>query len=197
LLQVKLLRFLEENRIERVGGREKISVNARVLAATNIDLKRAMKGDRFREDLFYRLSVVNIELAPLRERKEDIMVQAEAMQQRYVLEGKKKIFGFTPPALTALQAHGWPGNTRELENRIKRAVIMSAGPRLTPVDLELTSPVQYGGRRLREAREAMEKELIQQVLGRYKGNIARAASELGISRPTLYERLEKLGIEKG
>jgi len=196
VLQVKLLRFLEDNQIERVGGREQIAVNARVLAATNIDLKQAIKEGRFREDLFYRLSVVNIVLAPLRERRDDIIMQAEAMQQRYAAESKKKIVGFSPQALKALETHSWPGNTRELENRIRRAVIMAAGQRLTPVDLELTSPIQYGGRRLREAREAMEKEMIQQALARYKGNIAKTASELGISRPTLYERLEKLGVER-
>jgi len=196
VLQVKLLRFLEDNQIERVGGREQIGVNARVLAATNIDLKQAIKEGRFREDLFYRLSVVNIVLAPLRERRDDIIMQAEAMQQRYAAESKKKIVGFSPQALKALETHSWPGNTRELENRIRRAVIMAAGQRLTPVDLELTSPIQYGGRRLREAREAMEKEMIQQALARYKGNIAKTASELGISRPTLYERLEKLGVER-
>ncbi len=196
LLQVKLLRFLEENSIERIGGRAQITVNARVLAATNTDLKRAMKEGRFREDLFYRLAVVNIVLAPLRERKDDIMLQAEGLRQRYSAESRKKIVAFSTQALTALQTHSWPGNTRELENRIRRAVIMAAGQRLTPVDLELTSPIQYGGRRLREAREAMEKEMIQQALARYKGNIAKTASELGISRPTLYDRLEKLGVER-
>jgi len=196
LLQVKLLRFLEDNQIERVGGREQIAVNARVLAATNVDLKQAIKEGRFREDLFYRLSVVNILLAPLRERRDDIILQAEAMQQRYAAESKKKIIGFSPQALKALETHSWPGNTRELENRIRRAVIMATGPRLTPVDLELTSPIQYGGRRLRAAREATEKDLIQQTLVRYRGNIARAASELAISRPTLYDLMEKFKIKK-
>ena len=195
LLQVKLLRFLEENQIERIGGREKITVNARVLAATNTDLKRAMKEGSFREDLFYRLAVVNIVLAPLRERKDDIMLQAESLRQRYSAESRKKIGAFSTQALTALQTHSWPGNTRELENRIKRAVIMATGTRLTPADLELTSPTQYEGRRLREAREAMDKDIIKQVLGKYKGNIAKTASDLGISRPTLYERVQKLGIE--
>ena len=195
LLQVKLLRFLEENRIERIGGREQITVNARVLAATNTDLKRAMKEDRFRKDLYYRLAVVNIVLAPLRERKDDIMLQAEGLRQRYSGEIRKKIVAFSSQALTALQSHSWPGNTRELENRIKRAVIMTTGTRLTPADLELTSPTQYEGRRLREAREAIETDIIKQVLARYKGNIAKTASDLGISRPTLYERMQKLGIE--
>ena len=195
-LQVKLLRFLEENRIERVGGREQIAVNARVIAATNADLKKAMKVGTFREDLFYRLSVVNIVLAPLRERRADIMLQAEAMQQRYAAESKKKIIGFSPQALTALQTHSWPGNTRELDNRIKRAVIMTTRSRLTPADLELTSPSQFEGRRLKEARESVEKELIQQVLAKYKGNIAKTASDLGLSRPSLYDRMQKLSIQR-
>jgi len=196
VLQVKLLRFLENNQIERVGGREQIAVNARVLAATNIDLKQAINEGRFREDLFYRLSVVNIMLTPLRERRDDIILQAEAMQQRYAAENKKKIVGFSPQALKALETHSWPGNTRELENRIRRAVIMTTGTRLTPVDLELTSPIQYGGRRLRAARESVEKELIQQVLARYKGNIAKTAKDLGLSRPSLYDRMQKLGIQR-
>jgi len=196
VLQVKLLRFLENHQIERVGGREQIAINARVLAATNIDLRQAINEGRFREDLFYRLSVVNIMLAPLRERRDDIILQAEAMHQRFAAEGKKKIVGFSPQALKALETHSWPGNTRELENRIRRAVIMTTGTRLTPVDLELTSPIQYGGRRLRAARESVEKELIQQVLARYKGNIAKTAIDLGLSRPSLYDRMQKLGIQR-
>ena len=123
------------------------------------------------------------------------MLQAESLRQRYSAESSKKIGGFSSKALTALQTHSWPGNTRELENRIKRAVIMTTGTRLTPADLELTSPTQYEGRRLREARETVDKDIIQQVLARYKGNIAKTASDLGISRPTLYERMQKLGIE--
>jgi len=196
-LQVKLLRFLQEHRIERVGGREEIFVDSRVIAATNQDLKEAMDEGRFREDLYYRVGVVVISLPLLREREGDIPLLANALLQRYAAEDKKKITGFTPQALRALESHNWPGNVRELENRVKRAVIMAEGAKVTPGNLELTSPyAKYEGLGLREAREVLEKDLIQQALARNKGNVTKAASELRISRPTLYELMEKLAIEK-
>jgi two-component system NtrC family response regulator len=196
-LQVKLLRFLQEHQLQRVGGREIIAVDTRVVAATNIDLNQALAEGRFREDLYYRLGVVVITLPPLRERGEDVLLLAQALLQRYIAEGRYRITGFTRQALTALQAYSWPGNVRELENRMKRAVIMAQGPRLTPADLDLDSPfAKYKGRGLREAREALEKDLIQNVLARNKGNITRAAAELGISRPTLHELISKYAIER-
>jgi two-component system, NtrC family, response regulator len=195
-LQVKLLRFLQEHKLERVGGREEITVDARVMAATNTDLKRAMSDGRFREDLYYRLSVVTILVPPLRERGEDILLLAKALLQRYSAESKKKVSGFNRQAITALQTYGWPGNIRELENRIKRAVIMAEGQRLTPEDLELGSPyaTRYEGKGLKQAREALEKEIIQKALAKNKGNLTQTANELGISRPTLHELIEKLEI---
>jgi two-component system NtrC family response regulator len=197
LLQVKLLRFLQEQKIERIGGREEISVDARVLAATNKDLKQALKEGKFRDDLYYRLGVITIFLPPLREREEDILVLSTALLQRYVNENKKKITGFTKPAIRAIETHNWPGNIRELENRIKRAVIMAEGSKITPGDLELVSPYKkYEGWELREAREALERDFIERAISRNKGNITQAASELGLSRPTLYELMEKLGIGK-
>ena len=197
LLQVKLLRFLQEQQIERVGGRETIPVNARVLAATNANLQQAMAEGRFREDLFYRLGVVVMTLPPLRERGEDIVLLAHALLQRYAADSPNPIKGFTRQATTALQNHGWPGNVRELENRIKRAVIMAPGNRLTPDDLDLTTLyAEYERRGLREAREAMEKELIQRALNRNKGNMTRTAQELGVSRPTLHELVSKYAIER-
>jgi two-component system NtrC family response regulator len=196
-LQVKLLRFLQERQIERVGGREPIMVDTRVLAATNVDLDQAMADGQFREDLYYRLGVVVIALPPLRDRGEDVVLLAKALFQRYIAEGKSKITGFTRQALTALQSYSWPGNVRELENRIKRAVIMAQGTRLTPGDLDLDSPfAKYEGQGLREAREALEKELIQQVLARNKGNVTRTAAALGVSRPTLHELISKYAIER-
>lgn len=196
-LQVKLLRFLQEHKIERVGGREEIAVDARVMAATNTDLKKAMSDGRFREDLYYRLSVVNIPIPPLRERGEDILLLAKALLQRYSAESKKKIGGLSRQAINALQTYGWPGNVRELENRIKRAVIMAEGQRLTPEDLELASPyAKYEGQGLKEAREALEKEIIQRALAKNKGNITQTATELGVSRPTLHQLIEKLGIRE-
>jgi two-component system NtrC family response regulator len=194
---VKLLRFLQEQKIERVGGREEIFVDARVLAATNKDLKQALKEGRFREDLFYRLGVVTIALPPLREREGDILILATALLQRYAYENRKKITGFTQHAIRALDIYNWPGNIREVENRIKRAVIMAQGQKLTPADLELESPyARYEGKGLKEARGEIERDFIQRALSKNKGNMTHAAAELGISRPTLYELMEKLGINK-
>jgi len=196
-LQAKLLRFLQEQRIERVGGREGILVDTRVLAATNTDLDQALKDGRFREDLYYRLGVVTITLPPLRERDGDILLLAKAFLQRFSLEIKKRNQTFTTQAVRAIERHAWPGNIRELENRVKRAVIMADGAKVTPADLELTSPYdRYHGHGLKEAREALERDMIHRALARNKKNLTRAASELGISRPALYGLMDKLGIER-
>ena len=196
-LQVKLLRFLQEHRIERVGGRQEIPLDVRVMAATNVDLKKAMAENQFREDLYYRLAVVSIPLPPLRERGEDIVFLARAFLERYASENGKRVASLNQKAVRALKAHNWVGNVRELENRIKRAVIMAAGQQLTPEDLELTSLyAKYDRGRLREAREGLERDMIQRALARHRGNITQCAAELGVSRPTLYELMEKLGIAK-
>jgi two-component system, NtrC family, response regulator len=196
-LQVKLLRFLQERQIERVGGRELIFVDTRVIAATNRDLTQALSEGRFREDLYYRLGVVVVALPPLRERDGDVMLLATALLQRFISEFKKKIFGFSQQAVRAMEAHGWPGNVRELENRIKRAVIMAEGRKITPQDMELASKYSnFDGLGLKEAREAMEKELVRRALARSKGNLSLAAAELGVSRPTLYDLMGKLGLVK-
>jgi two-component system NtrC family response regulator len=194
-LQVKMLRFLQEQVIERVGGRDQIRVDVRIVAATNKDLRQAMQDGKFREDLFFRLSVVSIYLPALKERDDDVLVLAHAFLQRAVKENRKKITGFTQPAIAAIAAYEWPGNVRELENRVKRAVIMAEGRKVKPVDLELEEPAgRFEGMTLRAARETLEREMILKVLARQKDNITRAAEELGISRPTLYELMEKLGI---
>lgn len=196
-LQVKLLRFLQEQKIERVGGREAISVDARILAATNKDLNQAIKEGKFREDLYYRLGVVTISLPPLRERGGDVLLLATALLQKYADENKKRITGFTPQAIQTIKIYSWPGNIRELENRIKRAVIMAEDRKVTPMDLELDFPYsKHESRGLKEAREAVEKDLIQKILTKNRGNMTKTAEELGISRPTLYELMEKLGISK-
>jgi two-component system NtrC family response regulator len=196
-LQVKLLRFLEEQRIERIGGREKILIDARVLAATNRSLKKEIEGVRFREDLYYRLSVVTISLPALRDRREDILHLANAFLQRYARENHKNVVSFNHPAAAVLMNHSWPGNVRELENRVKRAVIMAEGNKVTPEDLDLTpSPSRYEGGKLKEAREDLEKGFVRKALARNRGNVSRAAAELGISRPTLYELMGKFGIKK-
>src|SRR4030095_16163648 len=137
-LQVKLLRFLQERQIERIGGRSLITVDARVLAATNVDLTKAMSDGRFREDLYYRLNVVNISIPPLREREGDILLLAKAFLQRQSAKQKKNLI-FNTKALRVIEAHGWPGNVRELENRIQRAAIMAENGRISPQDLGLTS----------------------------------------------------------
>jgi two-component system NtrC family response regulator len=156
-----------------------------------------MSEGRFREDLYYRLSVVTIPVPPLRDRGEDILLLAKALLQKYSIENKKKIGGFSRQAISTLQNYGWPGNVRELENRIKRAVIMAEGQRITPEDLELALPyAKYEGKGLKQAREAMEKEIIQRTLAKNKGNITQTATELGVSRPTLHQLIEKLGVEK-
>jgi two-component system, NtrC family, response regulator len=196
-LQVKLLRFLQEQRLTRVGGREEIQINVRIVAATNADLKSQISAGKFREDLFYRLAVVTINLPPLRERGDDAKLLAQVFLQRFAAENKKENLAFTPDALRALNLHTWPGNIRELENRVKRAVIMADGKRITATDLELIQgPGTERPTTLKEARESIEREMIQQVLQRHSGKISSAAVELGISRPTLYELMEKLGINR-
>jgi len=169
-LQVKLLRFLQEQAIERVGGRKEIVVDARVVAATNRDLKEAIKDGTFREDLYFRLGVIFISLPPLREREGDIMLLAKAFLNRLAEENKKKLTGFTVGATEAIEKYEWPGNVRELENRIKRAVIMAEGKKLNPADIEMEAPKpKYDSMSLREARDTLEKELILKALARNKG----------------------------
>ncbi|HEY1663743.1 MAG TPA: PEP-CTERM-box response regulator transcription factor [Verrucomicrobiae bacterium] len=197
-LQVKLLRFLQEQTIERVGGREEITVNVRVIAATNADLKKNLAAGAFREDLFYRLAVVQIQLPPLRERENDILILAKFFLQRFSSEANKSDLTFDPDALRALNKHPWPGNVRELENCIRRAVIMAEGKHVTVRDLELgNAPINTNGATtLRDAREAVERQMVQQALKKHSGKIAPAAVELGLSRPTFYELMDKLGISR-
>ena len=196
-LQVKLLRFLQDQKIERIGGREQISVDTRILAATNKELKEQVNMGKFREDLYYRISVVTIFLPPLRGRGEDMLLLASTMLRKYAQESQKSFLGFSEQCLKAIKQHDWPGNIRELENRIKRAVILADGKKISPADLELFSPL--GGvstGTLKEARESVERDIIRKSLAKNKGNLTRVAEELGISRPTLYEIMEKLGIKK-
>ena len=196
-LQVKLLRFLQERFIQRVGGRQPIEVDTRVIAATNVDLKRALTEGKFREDLYYRLAVVNINLPPLRERPEDIPALAKYFLKKSAPEKGGSPLVFAPAALRALQQYSWPGNVRELENRIRRATIMAEGHQLTAEDLELSGAASsLGLKTLKDAREAAEREIIVATLKRHKGKIAPSAVELEISRPTLYELMEKLALPR-
>ncbi len=195
-LQVKLLRFLQEQKISRVGGRDEFQIDVRVVAATNADLKKQISDGKFREDLFYRLAVVTINMPPLRERGDDVRLLAQVFLERFANENNKRLT-FQPDALRSLNRHGWPGNIRELENRVKRAVIMADGKRISAADLELDQLANAEQMMtLKEARENVEREMILQVLQRHSGKISSAAQELGISRPTLYELMEKLGINR-
>jgi len=195
-LQVKLLRFLQEHTIERIGGRKEIAINTRVIAATNRDIDQAIRDGSFREDLYYRLGVVKMQVPPLRDREGDIALLAMSLVRKYAEENKKKILGFTQKALAALVNHKFPGNVRELENRIRRAVIMAQSSKITNEDLELGVPEESGKTTLKEAREKTDREMILRVLTENNFNLTISAADLGISRPTLYELMEKLGIKK-
>lgn len=199
MLQVKLLRFLQDQAIERIGGREQMVVDARVLASTNRDLKEAINTGAFREDLFFRLGVVHIQLPPLRERGGDIALLAKAFLRRFAKESKKRITGFTSQAVLAMEHHAWPGNVRELEHRVKRAVIMAEGSKVQPEDMELSfsDSIELVDLTLKQARENLERELVVKAINRHQGNLTKAAAELGISRPSLYDLMEKTGINKG
>jgi two-component system, NtrC family, response regulator len=198
-IQVKLLRFLQEQRLQRVGGRQEIQVDTRLVTATNANLKELIDNGRFREDLYFRLAVVTIRLLPLRERGEDIVFLAREFLQRFANQHGRTKMIFAPDALRAINHYSWPGNVRELQNRVKRGVIMAGGSRVTAKDLELEQErgvVSSRATTLRQAREQVERELIEQALKRNYGKITSAAADLGISRPTLYELMEKLGIPK-
>ena len=195
-LQVKLLRFLQEQRIARVGGREEIPIDNRVITATNADLKKAMAAGSFREDLYYRLAVVQILMPPLRERRSDIPLLAQAFLRRFATQIPKEGLAYDREAIRAMNSHTWPGNVRELENCVRRAVIMAEGKRLTVQDLGLNPPSGGSFGTLKGAREAVERDFVQRALRKHSGKMAAAAAELGISRPTLYELMEKLGIER-
>jgi two-component system NtrC family response regulator len=196
-IQVKLLRFLQEQRFQRVGGRKEIVSDARVIAATNSNLKDSITHGKFREDLYFRLAVVVIKLPPLRERGDDAVLLGREFLQKFAVEVGKANVTFAPSALRAVSSYAWPGNVRELQNRVKRAVIMADSKRITERDLELNDPAEnVPATTLKEAREAVERELVQQALKRHLGRISSAAAELGVSRPTLYELMEKLGIQR-
>jgi len=203
LLQVKLLRFLQDKTIQRVGGREDVIVNTRILAATNKDLTKEIGEGRFREDLYYRLGVVLIKVPPLKERKGDLVVLATYFLKRYCDLYNKRIRGFNSAAFESMESYAWPGNIRELENKIQRAIILSEGPMIGPHDLGFDSqsvswrPVQRELRTLKEAKERVEKEMVMSALDNHVGNIAKAAEELGISRPTLYDIMKRHGLFNG
>jgi two-component system NtrC family response regulator len=194
LLQVKLLRFLQEREIERIGGRERIRVDVRIIAASNKDLMAEIQGGRFREDLYYRLSVVTVKVPPLRDRGEDILLLANAFLRRNCHERRRKV-RFSKDALQAMLGHSWPGNIRELENKVQRAVIMAQGRWVEPQDLELEAaePPDTNAT-LREIRSKAEHQALIDALLKHRGNISQAAKELKVSRPTLHGLLEKFQV---
>lgn len=199
-LQVKLLRFLQEKVMQRVGGREDIHLDTRIVAATNVDITRAMAEGRFREDLYYRISVVTVSLPPLRSRGDDVFLLANFFLRRAADEFKKKIKGFSAASLDALRAYPWPGNVRELENKVQRAVLMAGSSFVEPGDLGVDGAQPEVKREgtdrvtLREARDRVEREMIVTALEFSGGNIVKASEELGISRPTFYDLMKKHGI---
>jgi len=194
-LQAKLLRFLQDRVIERVGGRQEIAVNVRVVCATNKDLQGLIAEQKFREDLYFRISEVTIKVPPLRERRGGPTVLAHAMLRKFNgAQGRPKR-GFTDEALAALEAYRWPGNVRELENKVKAAVIMADGALLTATDLGLNeSAPGVSLFNLKELRTRAERQAIHQALSISDNNVSRAAELLGVSRPTLYDMMSKYGI---
>jgi DNA-binding NtrC family response regulator len=199
-LQTKLLRFLQEREFERVGGTQPISVDVRVVAATNRDLSSAVKEGRFREDLFYRLNVIPIVLAPLRERKEDIPVLANFFLRRVAVETKKNVTGFTQDAEAQLVSYHWPGNVRELANVVERAVVLGHTAEITPVDLSV--PVVSNGVErssddlsYRHALDAAKRDVVRRALAHTEGNRAAAARILGLHKTHLLNLIKSLGID--
>ena len=197
-LQAKLLRFLQERVVERVGGRQEIAVNVRVVCATHQNLKQFAQDGRFREDLYYRLAEIVIDIPPLRERVGDAALLAHAFMHRFGQEHARTGLTLADDAVRAIEAHRWPGNIRELENCIKRATIMADGNQITADDIGLT--VMGGGEDdrsldLRVLRDAAEQRAVIAALARVNGNIAKAADLLGVSRPTLYDLMHKLGLK--
>ncbi|MGC3985968.1 MAG: PEP-CTERM-box response regulator transcription factor [Pseudorhodoferax sp.] len=198
-LQAKLLRFLQERTIERVGGRQEIPVDVRIVCATHQDLKALSKESRFREDLYYRLAEIVVNIPPLRARVGDAALLAHAFVRRFAQEQNRGTVSLSEEAIRAIEAHGWPGNIRELENCIKRAVIMADGNQIVRDDIGLVAPDAPDGLDpaldLRAVRDAAERTAIIAALGRVNGNIVKAAELLGVSRPTLYDLMHRLGLK--
>ncbi|MGE5506222.1 MAG: sigma-54 interaction domain-containing protein [Actinomycetota bacterium] len=193
-MQANLLRFLQESTIDRVGGHHPIKVDVRVIAATNVPLRRAVAEGRFREDLFFRLNVLTIEMPPLRERGEDIDTLAAHFVAKFAREAAKAIRGMSPDAVALVRRYGWPGNIRELIATVRRAVVMADGPLIRADDLALPEEPGGGGASLDDARREMEGNLVRQALAAHRHNIKRTAEHLGVSRVTLYRLIDKYGI---
>jgi two-component system NtrC family response regulator len=197
-LQVKLLRFLQERVIERVGGRQEIPIDVRIVCATHQNLKDLTAAGKFREDLYYRLAEIVLEVPPLRSRKGDATFLAHGFVHRFSSEQKRGSMTLRPDAVAAIESHAWPGNVRELENVIKRAVIMADGQGIGAADIGISPEIQDQETtqlNLRQVRDEAEKHAVLRALGRVNGNLSKAADLLGVSRPTLYELIHRFGLK--
>lgn len=200
-LQAKLLRFLQERTIERIGGRQEIAIDVRIVGATHQDLRRHIAEGRFREDLYYRLAEIVVDIPPLRARIGDAVLLSHAFLRRFAVEQRRPALSLTEDALRAIEAHPWPGNVRELQNLIKRAAIMADGDRVGCDDLGLPLPAQAADAQpgleldLRSVRERAERQAVVAALARSDGNIVKASEILGVSRPTLYDLMNRLQIK--
>jgi len=194
-LQAKLLRFLQERVIERVGGRSEIPVDVRIVCATHQSLKDQIVTGKFREDLYYRLAEIVVEIPPLRMRKADAVLLAHSFVRRIAAEQRRGGMTLLPDAIDAIEAHPWPGNVRELENVIKRAVIMADGQKIGAADVGLSAAEPDASMlNLRQVRDEAERHAVLRVLARVNGNLSKAAELLGVSRPTLYDLMDRFGL---
>jgi two-component system NtrC family response regulator len=195
-LQAKLLRFLQERVVERIGGHKEIPVDVRIVCATHQNLKELAANGRFREDLYYRLSEIVINIPPLADRNGDAALLAHHFKNKFNAKEGRPGLNFSQEALALIESHPWPGNVREMENCIKRAVIMADGPQITPDDLGLSTEVSDEQPiNLRQIRDDAEHKAVVKALARVDGNIAKAAELLGVSRPTLYDLMNRHAIK--
>jgi two-component system NtrC family response regulator len=195
-LQAKLLRFLQERVIERIGGREEIPVDVRIVCATHQNLQELIETNQFRKDLYYRLSEILIKIPPLRDRLGDAVLLAHFFKNKFSAQEKVPSLNFSQEALAAIESHQWPGNIREMENCIKRAVIMADGVQISAEDLGLEIPkAQIEPISLRQVREDAERNALVKTMARVNGNIAKTAELLGVSRPTIYDLMNRHGIK--
>ncbi|HZM34834.1 MAG TPA: PEP-CTERM-box response regulator transcription factor [Burkholderiales bacterium] len=196
-LQAKILRFLQDRTIERIGGRQEIPVDVRVVCATHQDLTAMIREGRFREDLYYRLAEIVVNIPPLRERQGDAVLLAHAFVRLYADEYKRRSVTLLPDAVSAIEANPWPGNVRELQNCVKRAVIMAEASALSAADFGLASPGKADEvPTLKDVRDEAERSAVVRVLSRVNGNMSRAAELLGVSRPTLYDLINRFGLKE-
>lgn len=195
-LQAKLLRYLQDRVVERLGGRRQIPVDVRIVCATNQDLEAMMAESTFREDLYYRVNEIHVHIPPLRDRQGDVVLLAHYFLDRFNVQYKKSIRGFSPSAIVALGSHRWPGNVRQLENLVKKAVIMTEGKTIRPEDLDIGGAADSGAMlTLKEVRDRAERRHVQEVLAATDGNVSKTAKLLGVSRPTLYDLLQNFKLQ--